>query len=52
MDIRHYGNWIKLGEIDGRAVYECPVCFAVTTEPLDHGDFHIRTGTARAWARK
>lgn len=54
MNIRHHGNWRIVGRLmvsDGALaldVYECPVCFALTREPHDHADHHIRYGTHRA----
>lgn len=48
MDILHPGNWPLIGrvltEVMGRRIdlYECPLCFALTREPIDHGQFHVR----------
>lgn len=47
MDILHPGNWPVVGVFttfsgDDVQMYECPLCFALTREPLDHGHFHVR----------
>lgn len=56
MDLLHHGNWRVVGRLvveDGPSldVYECPVCFALTREPLDHSDHHLlhRTAHPRHW---
>ena len=53
MNLRHHGNWKIVGrlvtrELPSMDVYECPVCFALTREPLDHADHHLHHGTAHA----
>lgn len=47
MDILHPGNWPEICLVVTAAgaelhLYECPLCFALTREPLDHGHFHVR----------
>lgn len=47
------GRWHEREEQEpttlGSDVYACPVCFALTRDLNDHGDWHIRRCEARTW---
>lgn len=58
MDLQHHGNWPPVGELivesdppfTRRVVYQCPLCFALTSEPMDHAQFHAWTRTDHPYA--
>ena len=56
MDLFHHGNWRKVGTLNSdvlaRGIYECPLCFAFTRDPMSHADFHVWTGTNHPYSHR
>jgi len=52
VNLRHHGNWRIVGQLvvepgPSLDVYECPACFALTREPMDHAEIHLNP--TRRW---